>query len=155
MRKKKKNALLYLFLLFLFIFFFFVEEYDRLRPLSYPNANVILICFSVDNPASLSNVNDRWISEVKHFCKDLPILLVGLKKDLRDDPKVVEALEKHLEKPISYNDGLAAAKKVNAYKYLECSAKSGDGVKEIFEHATRAALVKKVTAAPKKSCILL
>lgn len=83
------------------------------------------------------------------------MLLIGLKKDLRDDSRTVEALEKHLEKPISYNDGLAAAKKVNAYKYLECSAKTGEGVKEIFEHATRAALVKKVAAAPKKNCILL
>jgi len=131
------------------------EEYDRLRPLSYPNANVIIICFSVDNPASLLNVNERWISEVRHFCKELPILLVGMKKDLREDPKTVEALEKHLQKPISYNDGLATAKKINAYKYLECSAKTGDGVKDVFEHATRAALVKRSTPPPKKSCLLL
>ena len=35
------------------------EEYDRLRPLSYPESNVILIVFSVDFPVSLGNVQDK------------------------------------------------------------------------------------------------
>ena len=35
------------------------EEYDRLRPLSYPEADVILIVFSVDFPTSLGNVQDK------------------------------------------------------------------------------------------------
>lgn len=35
------------------------EEYDRLRPLSYPESDVILIVFSVDFPTSLSNVQDK------------------------------------------------------------------------------------------------
>lgn len=35
------------------------EEYDRLRPLSYPETHVLLICFSVDVPASLENVEDK------------------------------------------------------------------------------------------------
>lgn len=35
------------------------EEYDRLRPLSYPESDVILIVFSVDFPTSLHNVTDK------------------------------------------------------------------------------------------------
>lgn len=35
------------------------EEYDRLRPLSYPESDVILIVFSVDFPTSLGNVQDK------------------------------------------------------------------------------------------------
>ena len=35
------------------------EEYDRLRPLSYPESDVILIIFSVDFPVSLANVQDK------------------------------------------------------------------------------------------------
>jgi Ras family protein A len=35
------------------------EEYDRLRPLSYPDAHVILICFAVDSPDSLHNVQEK------------------------------------------------------------------------------------------------
>lgn len=35
------------------------EEYDRLRPLSYPETHVLIICFSVDVPASLENIEDK------------------------------------------------------------------------------------------------
>lgn len=35
------------------------EDYDRLRPLSYPDTNVILMCFSIDNPDSLQNIPGR------------------------------------------------------------------------------------------------
>ena len=35
------------------------EEYDRLRPLSYPDTHVILICFALDNPDSLDNVHEK------------------------------------------------------------------------------------------------
>ena len=32
------------------------EDYDRLRPLSYPDTDVILMCFSIDSPDSLTNI---------------------------------------------------------------------------------------------------
>ena len=35
------------------------EEYDRLRPLSYPEAHVIFMCFAVDFPTSLENIEDK------------------------------------------------------------------------------------------------
>ncbi len=35
------------------------EDYDRLRPLSYPDSHVILICFDVDSPDSLDNVQEK------------------------------------------------------------------------------------------------
>ncbi len=35
------------------------EDYDRLRPLSYPDSHVILICFAVDSPDSLDNVGEK------------------------------------------------------------------------------------------------
>jgi hypothetical protein len=56
------------------------EDYDRLRPLSYPDTDVILMCFSVDSPDSLENIPEKWTPEVKHFCPNVPIILVGNKK---------------------------------------------------------------------------
>lgn len=40
------------------------EDYDRLRPLSYPDTDVILMCFSIDSPDSLENIPDKWTPEV-------------------------------------------------------------------------------------------
>jgi Ras family protein A len=77
------------------------EDYDRLRPLSYPDSHVVLICFAVDSPDSLDNVMEKWYSEVNHFCPTVPTVLVGCKSDLRDDERVVEELRKTNQKPVS------------------------------------------------------
>ncbi|KAM4571637.1 transforming protein RhoA-like isoform 1-T1 [Fundulus diaphanus] len=70
------------------------EDYDRLRPLSYPDTDVVLMCFSVDNLDSLENISEKWSPEVKHFCPNVPIILVANKKDLRNDEQTREALAK-------------------------------------------------------------
>ena len=56
------------------------EDYDRLRPLSYPDTDVILMCFSIDSPDSLENIPEKWSPEVRHFCPNVPVILVGNKK---------------------------------------------------------------------------
>ena len=57
------------------------EDYDRLRPLSYPQTDVFLICFSVVSPSSFENVTSKWCPEIKHHCPDAPILLIGKLSD--------------------------------------------------------------------------
>ncbi|XP_017880329.1 ras-like GTP-binding protein Rho1 isoform X1 [Ceratina calcarata] len=116
------------------------EDYDRLRPLSYPDTDVILMCFSIDSPDSLENIPEKWTPEVKHFCPNVPIILVGNKKDLRNDPNTIKELSKMKQEPVKPEEGRAMAEKINAFAYLECSAKSKEGIREVFETATRAAL---------------
>jgi Ras-related C3 botulinum toxin substrate 1 len=53
------------------------EDYDRLRPLSYPNTDVFIICNSMIHPTSFENVKHRWKPEVDHYAPDVPFLLVG------------------------------------------------------------------------------
>jgi len=96
------------------------EDYDRLRPLSYPDSHVILICFAIDSPDSLDNVQEKWISEVLHFCSGLPIILVGCKKDLRFDTKTIEELHKTSQKPVSPEQGEDVRKRIGAVRYIEC-----------------------------------
>jgi len=129
------------------------EEYDRLRPLSYANANVFLVCFSVVNPVSFENVTSKWYPEVVHFCPTVPQILVGTKLDLRDDPAIIEKLRAQDTQPVSTESGHELAKKIHAVKYMECSAKTSLGLKAVFDEAVKSVLFAK----PKKKggCTLL
>uniref|UniRef100_A0A915JLR8 Uncharacterized protein n=1 Tax=Romanomermis culicivorax TaxID=13658 RepID=A0A915JLR8_ROMCU len=116
------------------------EDYDRLRPLSYPQTDVFLICFSLVNPASFENVRAKWFPEVSHHCRNTPIILVGTKSDLRDDKDTIERMKQRHISPIAFAQGLAMAKEIGAVKYVECSALSQKGVKNVFDEAIRAVL---------------
>ncbi|PAV71611.1 hypothetical protein WR25_22171 isoform B [Diploscapter pachys] len=109
------------------------EDYDRLRPLSYPDTDVILMCFSIDSPDSLENIPEKWTPEVRHFCPNVPIILVGNKKDLRNDPQTVRELAKMKQEPVKPEQGRAIADQIGAFAYLECSAKTKDGIREVRE----------------------
>ena len=61
-------------------------------------------------------------------------------QDLRNDPNTIKELAKMKQEPVKPEEGRAMAEKINAFAYLECSAKSKEGVREVFETATRAAL---------------
>lgn len=116
------------------------EDYDRLRPLSYPDTDVLLICFSVDNPDSLQNVMEKWGPECSHFCPDVPIVLCGNKIDLRDDPMLVETLALINHTPVGFEVGQEVASKINAVAYVECSALTREGVHNVFETSVRACM---------------
>lgn len=98
------------------------EDYDRLRPLSYPQTDVFLVCFSVVSPSSFENVKEKWVPEIAHHCQKTPFLLVGTQIDLRDDASTIEKLAKNRQKPITYEMGEKLAKELRAVKYVECSA---------------------------------
>ena len=133
------------------------EEYDRLRPLSYPQTDVFLACFSIISPSSFANIETRWISELKHHCPDTPIILVGLKQDLREDKELIERLRERNQSPINYQQGIELAKRTNCAKYFECSAFTQAGIKVVFDEAIRAALMPKKSdkKKSKSSCSLI
>ncbi|XP_001607509.2 ras-like GTP-binding protein Rho1 isoform X2 [Nasonia vitripennis] len=123
------------------------EDYDRLRPMSYLDTDVVLMCFSLDSPDSLENIPEKWAPEVRHFCANVPIVLVGNKKDLRNDPTTLQELAKMRQEPVKSEEGRAMANRINALSYLECSAVTKEGVRQVFETATRAALENKSSSS--------
>jgi len=135
------------------------EDYDRLRPLSYPQTDVFLICFSIISPASFENVKAKWFPEINHHNPNTPIILVGTKLDLREDKETIERLAEKKLAPISYQQGLQMAKEIHAVKFLECSALTQKGLKTVFDEAIRAVIApsKKPAKKAKKSggCSLL
>jgi len=128
------------------------EDYDRLRPLSYPDTDVILMCFSIDSPDSLENIPEKWVPEVKHFCPNVPIVLVGNKKDLRNDDYTIKELQRAKQQPVSYSEGEQMASRIGAKSYLECSALTKEGVRDVFEAATKAALQRRQKNRKRNKC---
>lgn len=131
------------------------EDYDRLRPLSYPQTDIFLICFSIVSPTSFENVRAKWYPEVSHHCPNTPIILVGTKLDLRDDRETIEKLREKKLAPITFPQGLAMMKEIGAIKYLECSALTQKGLKTVFDEAIRAVLVPTKRPKPNNRCSLL
>ncbi|KAI9471731.1 GTP-binding protein Rho1 [Coemansia sp. RSA 989] len=132
------------------------EDFDRLRFLCYPDANVVIICFSVDQPDSLMNVGEKWHPEVEHNTPRVPVILVALKLDLRDDPRVIEELSRFGEHPVTEDEGKAMARKIGAVSYIECSSIWNLNVKDVFETAARRAInAHNVPEQSSKCCTIL
>ncbi|XEV04989.1 hypothetical protein FSHL1_010276 [Fusarium sambucinum] len=113
------------------------SEDDVLRELLYRDIDVALICFQIGSPDTLVNVKEKWICEVSRFMSDVPFMLVGLKEDLRHDPETIKKLKMENQQPVSWDQGNDMAKDIGAFRYLECSARTGEGVREVFEIAAR------------------
>lgn len=133
------------------------EDYDRLRPLSYPQTDVFLVCFSVTSPASFENVREKWFPEVHHHCPGVPCLIVGTQVDLRDDAAVRDKLAKQRMQPVKREDGERMAKELGAVKYVECSALTQYKLKDVFDEAIVAALEPPQTKKTKRhtTCVVL
>jgi len=131
------------------------EDYDRLRPLSYPQTDVFIVCFSLISPASFENVRAKWYPEVSHHCPAVPIILVGTKVDLREDKETLDKLRSKGLAPITFQQGTQLAKEINSVKFLECSALTQKGLKNVFDEAIRAVLQPKLSKKTTNKCNIL
>lgn len=111
--------------------------------------------WSKTNPEADKTRAEQWVEEATEKCPGVPIILVGLKKDLREDPVAVEEMRKKSLRFVTEHDGEAAAREVGAKKYLECSSLSGEGVDDVFEAATRAALLTFEKGEGGGCCVIL
>ncbi|KAI4104336.1 MAG: hypothetical protein L6R37_003333 [Teloschistes peruensis] len=120
------------------------EEFDRLRSLSYDDTHTIMLCFSVDSKDSLENIESKWVGEIAENCQGVKLVLVALKCDLRTDDEDDENDDPSQPRKdndmIDYKEGLDVARRIQALRYLECSAKRNRGVNEAFTEAARVAL---------------
>ncbi len=135
-------------------------DYLPLRQLAYNKSDLIMICFALDTPQSLKNVEEFWIPEVQKNAPGIPYMLVGTRRDLRDEQyanwcccevcqdchlgcekgrntlKRMEADRFLHSNLLSYDQGCLVAKQVGAVGYEECSAKFRDNTRTVFERAT-------------------
>mmetsp|Transcript_3778 Transcript_3778/g.6212 ORF Transcript_3778/g.6212 Transcript_3778/m.6212 type:complete len:198 (-) Transcript_3778:97-690(-) len=134
------------------------DEYNTLRPLSYPGTDVFIICFSLASPQSYENVKSKWYVEVNHFNPNTPIILVGTKLDLRDNPQTIQSLKENNLKPVTFEQGEKLAKEIGAAKFLECSARNQKGLPTVFEEAVKAVFAEQkqgtTTKKKKDKCVI-
>lgn len=115
------------------------ERYKSLAPMYYRNANAALCVYDITNPASFTKAQD-WIKELKKQAPEgIVICLVGNKTDLNDERQVDQDLViEYVHQLNQEEDNVILA---------ECSAKSGDGVLDIFNKIGRALPVEETIAS--------
>lgn len=129
------------------------DEYDSLRPLSYPGTDVFLLCYSIFSPASLQHVEEKWYPEVQEHAADTPVILVGTKADLREKQAEIDHLKADLGvEPLTEKQGREVADRIKAVYFHECSALTQQDLPIVFENAVRVALTgAQKDAAPAKA----
>ncbi|TPX37291.1 hypothetical protein SeMB42_g06958 [Synchytrium endobioticum] len=127
------------------------EDYDRLRPLSYTDTDVVILVFELVGWDSYNNIQEKWAPELRHFLPNVPIILVGTKKDLRDD--MVYASDKSTAViPPSFGHQLMT--RIGACQYMETSAKNNEGVNELFKTAAKIA-TKQSRRRNNRNCLVM
>jgi small GTP-binding protein len=110
------------------------EDYDKIRPLSYPQSDVFLVCYSIINPASFANIKSKWMPELFQHAPETPKILVGLKNDMRGDSLI--------KKFVDESEADKLAKENNFVGHYLCSALTQDGLKNMFDKAVEVSIKK-------------
>jgi Ras-related C3 botulinum toxin substrate 1 len=114
------------------------EDYSRLRPLSYRGADIFVLAFSLISRASYENVLKKWMPELRRFAPNVPIVLVGTKLDLRDHRSYLA--DHPAASAITTAQGEELRKQIGAAAYIECSSKTQQNIKAVFDTAIKVVL---------------
>ncbi|XP_055867513.1 ras-related protein ced-10-like isoform X2 [Biomphalaria glabrata] len=95
-----------------------LSDYEAVRVIAYP---------------------ETWYPEIRQHCPNAPIILVGTMLDIRQDT----SKQKDPSNIVSSSEGEKTRKSLKAVKYVECSALTQEGLKEVFEKAVKTCLSKK------------
>ena len=107
------------------------EDYDRLRPLSYPQTDLFVIVYSITGPYSYDNITTKWLPEITHHMPGAPWVLIASKADLRDDQPTCDRLYERFQRgPMTTEEGEALASRYGASGFAEVSALTGYGLRE-------------------------
>lgn len=102
-------------------------DYGGLRPLSYPNTDIFLLCARVGSITQHDTMRNKWIPEMRQWCPEAPILLVGIK----DDPEDKESIEPTVSETWAY--GQLLAQSLGAVQYLECDSVTQASLQNVFD----------------------
>ncbi|XP_063714810.1 uncharacterized protein LOC134842414 [Symsagittifera roscoffensis] len=143
------------------------EDYDRIRPLSYQEAEIVMFCYDIGRPETFNDVSSKWVKEIDYYLhQQRPLkFLVGLKSDLRDmdDPMSspatgVSDFSTTTEPPpplVTPEQAEEVASKKFFEHWGDCSAKTGSNVQDTFQRAAIMGSTRKNVADPNGCCVVL
>lgn len=119
------------------------EKYRGMTPMYYHGVHIVIVVYSITRRASFNEI-DRWINDIQNNApEEAKIILVGNKTDLE------------IERDVSPEEGQEKANHYGAL-FFEVSAKTGDGISDIFMTAGRVfveELMAKATNVAKRDII--
>ena len=139
------------------------DDFEPLRRRAYRKVDAVVICYAVDNIFSFNRVKDFWVPELKRHAPKAPFILVGTKRDLRDEARdrldelklewkcedKDTEMARSLRAEVEFNDsfvsmdrGKRMASSVAASGFYECSSLYRDATRDVFESATKIAMQK-------------
>ncbi|XP_061174313.1 rho-related GTP-binding protein RhoJ-like [Saccostrea echinata] len=120
-----------------------------------PGADIVVVCYSVVQPTSFRNVEEKWAPHLKSCLGDVPIILVGTQTDLRMDCSVQFNLRQNGQKSISSSEGFQMARKIGASRFLESSPELEKKMKRVLNKAIGTVLHPRDGFSDALSCVIL
>lgn len=97
------------------------DDFLRFRGLTLQMSDYVMLCYSIIDPLSFYEVENTLVPMVKQKAKEnTKIMLVATKIDKRTDDT------------ITTEEGTVLARKIGAFKFIECSALANIGIDDIF-----------------------
>lgn len=114
------------------------RQFRRMFPKYFDGSSGAIFMYDITRFVTLKNI-DEWMSAInKNIDDKIPMFMVAGKLDLVE------------KKAVERDEALEMAEKYGFTNYMECSAKTGHHVEEIFYYLTQAILIQKAILKPQK-----
>ena len=98
------------------------------------DVNVILLCFSLENRETFLKLTEGLIFDIKYYCKDAKIILIGLNLELRENGN---------PNHVTDEEAFQFCKEQNFINFIPCSAEFGTNINLIIPNVMKAVETKK------------
>ncbi|KAI8129201.1 Ras-like GTP-binding protein RhoL [Lucilia cuprina] len=102
---------------------------ESMRRSAYANSDCLILCYAINSPTSFKSISSYWLPEIRTHCKEVPVILVGTKLDLRSNMKC-----------ITTKQGARLREKTKMLSFFECSSKDMNSLQTLIIEAVRAAV---------------
>ncbi|KAJ9053460.1 hypothetical protein DSO57_1024078 [Entomophthora muscae] len=108
------------------------DEYRTFQHLSFKGAKVVLACFAVNDPHTLTELQTRFLPDIARFARRTHVIVVGCKADLRCA----------YPNSVPFTQAWEFSRSVGAIRYIETSSKWSANYCEPFSYAAKLLMFK-------------